>query len=59
MIHQVKSWLRTVPTYVSKSHILKYFDEFAYHINRLKFKNTIWYNSIVRMIQNKPVAWLE
>ena len=59
MIHQVKSWIRTVPTHVSKDHIQKYFDEFAYRINRSQSKNTIWHNSIIRMIQNKPVTWNE
>ena len=27
IIHQVKSWLRTIPIHVSKAHIQKYFDE--------------------------------
>jgi hypothetical protein len=31
--------------------------EFAYRINRSQSKNTIWHNSIIRMIQNKPVTW--
>jgi transposase-like protein len=57
MIHLVKSWLRTVPTHLSKQHIQKYFDEFTYRINRLQSKNTIWYNSIMRMIQNRPFTW--
>jgi transposase-like protein len=59
MIHQVKSWIRTVPTHVSKDHIQKYFDEFAYRINRSQSKNTIWHNSIIRMRQSRPVTWSE
>ncbi len=57
MIHQVKSWLRTIPTHVSKQHIQKYFDEFCFRINRSQSKQTIWHNTIVRMIANKPLNW--
>ena len=57
IIHQVKSWLRTIPRHVSKAHIQKYFDEFAYRINRSQSKSTIWHNSIIRMTQNKPITW--
>jgi len=34
IIHQIKSWIRTILTHVSKKHIEKYFDEFSYRINR-------------------------
>ncbi len=56
MIHQVKSWLRTIPTHVSKWHIQKYFDEFAYIINRSQSKNTIWHNTIIKMVKHKPIT---
>ena len=55
IIHQVKSWLRTIPTHVSKRHIQKYFDEFACRINRSQSKLNIWHNSILRMINHKPI----
>ncbi|MDO6674501.1 transposase, partial [Tenacibaculum sp. 1_MG-2023] len=57
IIHQIKSWLRTIPTHVSKEHIQKYFDEFCYRINRSQSKLTIWHNSIIRMINNEPMTW--
>lgn len=57
IIHQVKSWLRTIPTHVSKAHIQKYFDEYCYRINRSNSKNTIWHNTIEKMIRSKPVTW--
>ncbi|MEL4309178.1 IS1595 family transposase [Joostella sp. CR20] len=57
IIHQIKSWLRTIPTHVSKEHIQKYFDEFCYCINRSQSKQTIWHNSIIRMIDNEPMTW--
>ena len=57
IIHQVKSWLRTVPTHVSKQHIQKYFDEFTFRINRSQSKQTIWHNTIIRMIDADPKTW--
>lgn len=56
IIHQVKSWLRTIPTHVSKEHIQKYLDEFCYRINRSQSKQTIWHNSIIRMIKSEPIT---
>lgn len=56
IIHQVKSWLRTIPTHVSKGHIQKYFDEFAYRINRSNSKATIWHNTIIKMMKHKPIT---
>lgn len=56
IIHQIKSWLRTIPTHVSKKHIQKYFDEFAYRINRSQSKKTIWHNTIIKMVKQKPIT---
>jgi len=56
IIHLVKSWLRTIPTHVSKKHIQKYFDEFAYRINRSQAKKTIWHNTIIKMVKHKPIT---
>ncbi|MFK8059530.1 MAG: IS1595 family transposase, partial [Polaribacter sp.] len=47
IIHQVKFWLRTIPTHVSKQHIQKYFDSFSKRINRLESKKTIRHNTII------------
>ena len=57
VIHQVKSWLRTIPTHVSKTHIQKYFDEYCYRINRSQSKQTIWHNTIIKMINSQPLTW--
>jgi len=54
IIHQIKSWLRTMPTHVSKKHIQKYFDEFCYRINRSQSKDFIFNRTIQRMIEGKP-----
>ena len=55
VIHQIKSWIRTVPTHVSKKHIQSYFDEFSFRINRSIFKETIFHKTIERMIITLPI----
>lgn len=55
VIHQIKSWIRTVPTHVSKKHIQSYFDEFTFRINRSIFKETIFHKTIERMMMAVPV----
>lgn len=55
IIHQIKSWIRTVPTHVSKKHIQAYFDEFTFRINRSIFKETIFHKTIERMTKELPI----
>ena len=45
-IHQVKSWIRTTYSWVSKDHIDRYFNELCYRLNRSQSKNTIFNNLI-------------
>ena len=59
IVMQIKSWLRAIPTHVSKWHIQAYFDEFCYRLNRSIFKETIFYKTIERMINSKPITHLE
>ena len=54
VIHQVKTWL--IPVQVSKKYIENYFDEFCYRINRSQSKVTIWHNTIIRMLNSKPIS---
>ncbi len=56
IIIQIKSWLRTISTHVSKKHIQKYFDEFCYRINRLQTKDYIFNNAIIRMVNSNPFS---
>jgi transposase-like protein len=49
MIHQVKSWLITTYSWVSKRHIDRYLSEFSYLINRSQTKTTSFHNLIKRM----------
>lgn len=55
VIMQLKSWLRAIPTHVSKWHIQAYFDEFCFRINRSQFKKSIFHKTIERMIYVKPI----
>ena len=52
MIYQVKSWLRTTCSWVSKRHINRYLSEFLYRINRSQNIETIFHNLITRMVNN-------
>ncbi|OXA74478.1 DDE transposase, partial [Flavobacterium columnare] len=55
IIMQLKSWIRTIPTHVSKWHIQAYFDEFCFRINRSQFKTSIFHKTIERMLNTKPI----
>ena len=50
MIHQLKSWLRTIYSWVHKEHMDSYLDEFTYRINRSIYKGTIFHKIIERVI---------
>jgi transposase-like protein len=56
MIHQVKSWIRTTYSYVSESHIQRYFDEFCFRLNRSRSKKTIFHNLIARMVKAPKIS---
>ncbi len=55
MIMQVKSWLRAIPTHVSRWHIQAYFDEFCFRTNRSQSKKNIFHKTIERMVKSKPI----
>lgn len=55
IIMQLKTWLRAIPTHVSKWHIQAYFDEFCFRINRSQFKQNIFHKTIERMTESKPL----
>lgn len=54
VIMQLKSWLRAIPTHVSKGHIQSYFDEFCFRINRSQFKKSIFHKTLERMVIATP-----
>jgi transposase-like protein len=50
MIHQVKSWIRTTYSWVSKFNVDRYLAEFCYRINRSQMKENIFNNLVRRMV---------
>ncbi len=54
VIQQAKSWLKTIPTHVSKKHIQAYFDEFSFRINRSQSKKSIFDKTTERMVNAEP-----
>jgi len=57
IIHQLKSWLRSVYSWVHEAHIEKYLNEFSFRINRSIHKQTIFHNLITRMIKAHPLTY--
>ncbi|WP_053403861.1 IS1595 family transposase [Persicobacter sp. CCB-QB2] len=55
MIHQVKSWVRTTFSWVSKKHVDRYLSEFNYRLNRSQTKETIFHNLISRMVRSEKI----
>jgi len=55
MVHQVKSWIRTIYSWVSQKHIERYFNEFCYRINRSQAKETIFHNLVKRMVAGRKI----
>ena len=51
MIHQIKSWIRTIYSWVSDFNINRYFNEFCFRINRSQSKVTIFNNLIAKMVR--------
>lgn len=59
MIHQVKTTIRTIYSWVSKKYIQKYLDEMAYRINRSLHKDTIVHNLIARLVDGQKMTCAE
>lgn len=57
VIHQVKSWLRSVYSWVDEGHIEKYLAEFSFRINRSIYKQTIFHKLIERMVLHEVVEF--
>ena len=57
IIHQVKSWLRSVYSWVHEGHIEKYLAEYSFRINRSIYKQTIFHKLIERMVIAKPSTY--
>ena len=57
IIHQIKSWIRTVQTHVDKGHLQKYLNEYCYRINRSIYKETIFDNLFCRLVKHEHIGW--
>lgn len=56
IIHQLKSWLRSVYSWMHDWHIERYLNEFSYRINRSVYKDNIFDNLIGRLLSHKHVG---
>lgn len=56
IIHQVKSWLRSIYSWVHEQNIERYLDEYSYRLNRSIHKQSIFDNLIIRMVNQKHVG---
>lgn len=57
IIHPVKSWLRSIYSWVLEGHIEKYLAEYSFRINRSIVKQTIFHKLIERMVIAKPATY--
>ena len=55
IIHQVKSWIRGIYSWVSEFNIDRYLAEYSFRINRSQSKETIFNNLIKRLIEREPI----
>ena len=55
VIHQVKSWIRGIYSWVSEFNIDRYLAEYSFIINRSQSKETIFNKLIKRMLEREPI----
>ena len=55
VIHQVKSWIRGIYSWVSEFNIDRYLAEYSFRINRSQNKDTIFNKLMKRLIERKPI----
>ena len=55
VIHQVKSWIRGIYSWVSEFNIDRYLAEYSFRINRSQSKETIFNSLMKRMLERKPI----
>ena len=56
LVHQIKSWIRTTYSWVSKKHIDRYLNEYSFRLNRSQMKETIFHNLIKRMVSGDKLS---
>ncbi len=55
VIHQVKSWIRGIYSWVSEFNIDRYLAVYSFRINRSQSKETIFNSLIKRMLEREPI----
>ena len=55
VIHQVKSWIRGIYSWVSEFNIDRYLAEYSFRINRSQNKDTIFNKLMKRIVERSPV----
>lgn len=59
VIHQIKSWLRTIYSWIHPEQVEHYLNEFSFRINRSQFKQTIFHKIMERVINGKHISYRE
>jgi transposase-like protein len=57
VIHQIKSWLRTIYSWVHPLHTDSYLDEFSFRINRSIFKKSIFHKIMERVVKSEHISY--
>jgi len=56
VIHQVKSWIRGIYSWVSEFNIDRYLAEYSFRINRSQNKDTIFNKLMKRIVEHSLVS---
>ena len=56
IIHQVKSWIRGIYSWVSEFNIDRYLAEYSFRINRSQNKDTIFNKLMKRIVERSPIS---
>ena len=59
VIHQIKSWIRTIYSWVHKDQVEHYLNEFSFRINCSQFKYSIFHKVMERVIKGKHISYQE
>jgi transposase-like protein len=57
VIHQIKSWIRTIYSWVHPQHVNSYLDEFSFRINRSIFKKSIFHKMMERVVLGEHLGY--
>ena len=59
IIHQIKSWIRTIFSWVHPEHVNHYLNEFSFRINRSIHKDSIFHKTIERVVLGRHISYKE